>query len=253
MQQRRLHFTGFLYAASLFLVSCTGGLTAKSHWVWENNPTSSDWRSEFDPDQIEREPKDLTQEPSAETNSPPATTWREWQPTNRLENVEPLILRWPVQTTGITSHYGPRMDPISSRPSFHYGLDMAGETGDIVRASLRGTVIRASSQGGHGQRIVLRHPWGYTTSYSHLSKIFVRPGDPISQGQPIGEIGSTGRATGPHLHFELHHNGNHLDPLNFLGESLPLMRGHISRINASKAFLPGSRAQMESTSISKGS
>ena len=254
MRQRSLHLAACLCAASFLLVSCAGTPPPKSHWVWETAPKSSDWRSEFDPERLAEEPESLAKEPSSESDSPDLHDWRAWQPTNRLDNVEPLILRWPVQTTGITSHYGPRMDPISGRPSFHFGLDMAGNVGDTVRASLRGTVIRASSQGGHGQRVVLRHPWGYTTSYSHLSKIFVRPGDPISKGQPIGEIGATGRATGPHLHFELHHNGNHLDPLNFLGESLPLMREHISQYpSASRASSPDLPAPMESTSTSKDS
>ena len=227
MQQRGPFFSCVTSVLMLLSIGCLGPLQKKSPWVWERTDRSSDWEEELDLNQLENQPA-LTEEPSAENRPTPEPPWRTWKPTQELDHVEPLILRWPVQTTGITSHYGPRQDPISGRPSFHFGLDMAGGNGDTVRASLRGTVIRASAQGGHGKRVVLKHPWGYTTSYSHLSKIFVRPGDPISKGQPIGEVGATGRATGPHLHFELHHNGKHLDPLNFLGESLPLMREQVS-------------------------
>jgi len=227
MQQRGPIISCVIATLVLLTASCSGALQKKSPWVWERGERSTDWSEELDLSELEAAPA-LNEEPSAENEIPPETPWRTWKPTRELGHVEPLILRWPVQTTGITSHYGPRSDPISGRPSFHFGLDMAGGTGDTVRASLRGTVIRASSQGGHGQRVVLKHPWGYTTSYSHLSKIFVRPGDPVAKGQPIGEVGATGRATGPHLHFELHHNGKHLDPLNFLGESLPLMREQLS-------------------------
>lgn len=229
MRQRGPNFSFLTHLSLVLCVACGTTLEKKSPWVWERKAKSSDWSEELDLSQLERQPA-LTEEPSAAPEKAPEPPWRSWRPTQDLENVEPLILRWPVQTTGITSHYGPRQDPISGRPSFHFGLDMAGNSGDTVRASLRGIVIRASSQGGHGQRIVLKHPWGYTTSYSHLSKIFVRPGDAIAKGQPIGEVGATGRATGPHLHFELHHNGKHLDPLNFLGESLPLMREQISLV-----------------------
>lgn len=230
MQQRRLAFSIIITTVIVLSFGCSANVTNKTQWVWERDAKSSDWSQELDLETLESKPA-LSAEPSAENSPTNDAPWRSWRSTEELGDVEPLILRWPVQTTGITSHYGPRQDPISGRPSYHFGLDMAGNIGDTVRASLRGIVIRASSQGGHGQRVVLKHPWGYTTSYSHLSEIFVRPGDPISKGQPIGEIGATGRATGPHLHFELHHNGHHLDPLNFLGESLPLMRKHISMLS----------------------
>ena len=229
MQQREFAFSTIIATVMLLSVGCSANLNSKAPWVWERDPNSDDWSEELDLATLESKPA-LSTEPSTDTPPTEETPWRSWRPTEELGDVEPLILRWPVQTTGITSHYGPRQDPISRRPSYHYGLDMAGNIGDTVRASLRGIVIRASNQGGHGKRVVLKHPWGYTTSYSHLSKIFVRPGDPIAKGQPIGEIGATGRATGPHLHFELHHNGHHLDPLNFLGESLPLMRKHVSML-----------------------
>jgi murein DD-endopeptidase MepM/ murein hydrolase activator NlpD len=115
-----------------------------------------------------------------------------------------------------TSGFGVRSDPFLGRPAMHTGLDFRAATGDPVRATANGKVVSAAWAGGYGRMVEIDHGNGLSTRYGHLSEINVRVGDQIKIGQVIGEVGSTGRSTGPHLHYETRIDGEAVDPQKFL-------------------------------------
>jgi len=123
---------------------------------------------------------------------------------------------WPTLSKRLTSNFGYRRDPFSGRASFHAGIDIAGRTGDPIYAAGAGKVITTAKDGSHGKYIVIEHPGGLQTWYLHLSQIGVSTGDSVKKGQEIGSLGSTGRSTGPHLHFEIVKQGEPVDPLPYL-------------------------------------
>src|SRR5215213_4177438 len=113
----------------------------------------------------------------------------------------------------INNEFGFRRNPFGGRNyEFHAGMDIDGERGDSVMAPANGTIIKAGWQGGYGNMIEIDHGNGLTTRYGHLSKIEIQVGDAISRGQLIGLVGSTGRSTGPHLHYELRLNDKSINP-----------------------------------------
>lgn len=117
----------------------------------------------------------------------------------------------------ITSTFGHRENPFSGEGiETHKGVDIKGVWGSPVKAMAKGEVEFAGQKGGFGNCIMLKHGNGFETLYGHLSKILVSVGQKIDIGQQIGNIGSTGRSTGPHLHYEVHKNGEKIDPKNFL-------------------------------------
>jgi len=117
----------------------------------------------------------------------------------------------------INNEFGFRRNPFGGRAyEFHPGMDIDGERGDLVTAPANGTVIKAGWTGGYGNMVEIDHGNGLTTRYGHLSKIEVEVGDVINRGQLLGNIGSTGRSTGPHLHFELRLNDKSINPRHFL-------------------------------------
>ena len=136
----------------------------------------------------------------------------------RLTNaISSIPLRKPVDgDIDPASGFGVRMDPFTSSPAMHTGLDLHGETGDPVRATADGKVTSAGWSGGYGRVIDIDHGNGMSTRYGHLSAIDVRVGQSIRTGQIIGRIGSTGRSTGPHLHYETRVRGGAVDPQKFL-------------------------------------
>ena len=126
-------------------------------------------------------------------------------------------LRKPV--TGeidMSSPFGVRMDPFLHRPAMHTGLDMRGDVGDPVHATASGRVSIAGREGGYGNMVEIEHGNGLATRYGHLSEIDVRVGQKVRIGEVIGRIGSTGRSTGPHLHYETRVDGDAVDPQKFL-------------------------------------
>ena len=129
----------------------------------------------------------------------------------------------PVRGARMTSRFGSRSDPFLGRKAFHSGLDLATHRGASVESSASGTVIRAGWAGGYGQMIEIDHGDGLVTRYGHLSKILVQKGQSVEQGDPIGAVGSTGRSTGPHLHYEIHENGKAIDPQRYLRLGRKLM------------------------------
>ena len=126
----------------------------------------------------------------------------------------PLGLPFPGS---ITSTFGHRENPFGgSNVETHKGLDIKGPIGSPVKAMAKGEVEFAGLRGGFGNCIMLKHGNGFETLYGHLSKILVSVGQQIDIGQQIGNIGSTGRSTGPHLHYEVHLNGQQINPESFL-------------------------------------
>jgi len=116
----------------------------------------------------------------------------------------------------LQSGFGVRIDPFLGRPAMHTGLDLHGETGDAVRATADGRVTAAGWSGGYGRVVDVDHGNGLSSRYGHLSSIDVRVGQSVKTGQIIGKVGSTGRSTGPHLHYETRLRGEPIDPQKFL-------------------------------------
>ena len=126
---------------------------------------------------------------------------------------------WPTKGGWISSGFGVRGDPFAGTPVMHRGVDIANRAEAPVYAASRGVIVFAGPMKDFGNMIEIDHGYGYRTRYGHLAKIFVRPGDLVEAGQLIGRIGSTGRSTGPHLHFEVHRYGQSIDPRPFLPKS----------------------------------
>jgi murein DD-endopeptidase MepM/ murein hydrolase activator NlpD len=131
-----------------------------------------------------------------------------------LQNITPSI--WPVTSRSITSGFGIRRDPFTDKPSMHTGLDMDGELNDKVYATAEGKVLVSEFDSEHGNHILIDHTHGLKTEYLHLNKMLVKPGDTVLKGQLIGLMGTTGRSTGTHLHYEVHKNDIQIDPTPYL-------------------------------------
>ena len=123
----------------------------------------------------------------------------------------------PVRHADFTSGYGVRSDPFRGRAAMHAGIDLAGPVGTSIYATADGTVTEASyNSGGYGNLIKLDHGRGIETRYAHLTSMSVRPGQRVSRGQLIGRMGSTGRSTGSHLHYEVRIDGRAVNPIPFM-------------------------------------
>jgi murein DD-endopeptidase MepM/ murein hydrolase activator NlpD len=136
-------------------------------------------------------------------------------------NAIPAI--WPVRGR-LTAGFGQRMDPFSGEQAFHPGIDIADPSGTDVVATGNGLVIEAEPDAGYGRSILIDHGDGITTRYAHLSKIFVMVGEQVKQGDIIGAIGTSGRSTGPHLHYEVRIQGTPVNPGRFLRARLLALR-----------------------------
>jgi murein DD-endopeptidase MepM/ murein hydrolase activator NlpD len=124
-----------------------------------------------------------------------------------------------------TSGFGVRSDPFLGRPAMHTGLDFRASSGDPVRATANGKVVSSGWAGGYGRMVEIDHGNGLSTRYGHLSEIHVKVGDSIKIGQVVGAVGSTGRSTGPHLHYETRIDGDAVDPQKFLRAGVRLSAG----------------------------
>jgi murein DD-endopeptidase MepM/ murein hydrolase activator NlpD len=130
---------------------------------------------------------------------------KEVQPSGR-----PILKGW------ISSYFGMRTHPLSGRREMHKGIDFAGKLGGPVIAVAKGVVTYAGKRYGYGQVIDIAHGNGYTTRYAHNSRLLVSVGDTVEKGFQIAEIGSSGRSTGPHVHFEVLKNGREVNPVRFI-------------------------------------
>jgi murein DD-endopeptidase MepM/ murein hydrolase activator NlpD len=149
---------------------------------------------------------------------------------NQLEVLEDIVmnenLQKEVQPSGrpilkgwLSSYYGMRTHPISGRNEMHKGIDFAGKMGGEVIAVAKGVVTYAGNRYAYGKVIDIAHGKGFTTRYAHNSKILVSVGDTVEKGFRIAEIGSSGRSTGPHVHFEVMKNGKQVNPMKFIKAS----------------------------------
>ena len=145
---------------------------------------------------------------------------------NRLSSVRRVVERrqqlaaatpsiWPAHGW-LTGTFGGRSDPFTGEPGFHQGIDISTEKGQPVFATADGIVDAASYSGDYGNLLVLRHQFGLSTRYGHLSAFAARPGQHVKRGDVIGYVGATGRATGAHVHYEILANGQLLNPLKLL-------------------------------------
>jgi murein DD-endopeptidase MepM/ murein hydrolase activator NlpD len=135
---------------------------------------------------------------------------------NALADATPSL--WPSYGW-LSSTMGMRKDPITGGDEYHAGLDIAGDRGDAVYATAAGTVRYVGRQGAYGNLIVIDHDFGLETRYGHLLKYLVTPGAKVRRGDVIAQVGSTGRATGYHLHYEVVANGRLINPLTLLTQN----------------------------------
>jgi murein DD-endopeptidase MepM/ murein hydrolase activator NlpD len=125
------------------------------------------------------------------------------------------IFNWPLRGR-ITSKYGMRVHPVHNRWSMHSGVDLAAGKGTSIRSVADGTVKFAGWMGGYGRLVIIKHANGFESRYAHCSRLKVRKGQSVSKGKIIAASGSTGTATGPHLHFEIRKSGKHVNPMLYL-------------------------------------
>jgi murein DD-endopeptidase MepM/ murein hydrolase activator NlpD len=123
----------------------------------------------------------------------------------------------PVSTGYISSYFGERADPFDGREAFHKGVDFAGNLGADVVSVAAGVVTWAGERSGYGRLVEINHGDGYSTRYAHNERTLVSVGQTVKRGEAIALMGSTGHSTGPHVHFEVLHNGRQVDPLSFIG------------------------------------
>ena len=113
----------------------------------------------------------------------------------------------------VSSYYGYRIHPLSGDKKFHSGVDLAVELATPVYSAGAGTVIFAGRKGGYGRCVIIKHSFGFTSIYAHLSAYYTTKGEAVRQGQAIGFVGSTGKSTGNHLHFEIRKNNRAINPI----------------------------------------
>jgi murein DD-endopeptidase MepM/ murein hydrolase activator NlpD len=141
-----------------------------------------------------------------------------WNMLNHIPSIQPVSLEdyfW------VSSAFGYRTDPMSKRRTMHKGMDFAGRTGIKVYATGDGVVVRTKdSRTGFGKEVLIDHGFGYVTRYGHMQSILVHRGQQVKRGSVIGTLGSTGKSTGPHLHYEVRHFGLAKDPRNYFSDDL---------------------------------
>lgn len=142
-------------------------------------------------------------------------------PSNTVSPMNPANTTYQMPVNGrISSNFGNRFHPIDKVQKFHAGMDIAAPTGTPIGSAADGVVTFAGERKGYGKLVIVQHPDGRETRYGHASKIFVNEGDKVAAGQTLAAVGSTGKSTGPHLHFEVRENGQAVNPRSFLSNVL---------------------------------
>lgn len=145
-----------------------------------------------------------------------------------IKNKEKLLSHTPAiqplsnkDLNRIASGFGYRIDPVYKTVKMHAGLDFAAPQGTPIYATANGTVTIAGNKGnGYGNHVIINHGYGYETLYGHMVKVKSKPGQKVTRGEVIGWVGNTGKSTGPHCHYEVHKNGNKIDPVYFFYNDL---------------------------------
>ena len=145
-----------------------------------------------------------------------------------MKNKEKILAATPAiqpvsnkELNRIASGFGYRIDPVYKTVKMHAGLDFAAPQGTPIYATANGRVkIAGNSSGGYGVHVVIDHGYGYETLYGHMVRVKSRPGQNVTRGEIIGYVGTTGKSTGPHCHYEVHKNGNKIDPIYFFYNDL---------------------------------
>lgn len=145
-----------------------------------------------------------------------------------IKNKEKLLSHTPAiqplsnkDLNRIASGFGYRIDPVYKTVKMHAGLDFAAPQGTPIYATANGTVTIAGNKGnGYGNHVIINHGYGYETLYGHMVKVKSNPGQKVTRGEVIGWVGNTGKSTGPHCHYEVHKNGNKIDPVYFFYNDL---------------------------------
>lgn len=164
----------------------------------------------------------------------------------RGQSVKKALLRTPIDGAKLTSGFGRRHHPILGYSLMHKGVDFGAAPGTPIQAAGDGTVEVAGFNGAYGNYVRLRHADGYATAYGHMSRIAVNPGARVRQGQIIGTVGSTGRSTGPHLHYEVIVQGKQTNPMNVRfpsgrkldGREFEKFRAHMARVESEISGTP---------------
>jgi len=126
---------------------------------------------------------------------------------------------WPAQGGWVSSHFGIRTDPFTGRRAYHEGVDIAARLGSPVMAMGAGVISYSGLKSGYGLLVEITHGQGYVTRYAHAAEALVKIGDRVVKGQPIARVGSSGRSTGPHIHFEVRRTNRAVDPIHILKQS----------------------------------
>jgi len=132
-----------------------------------------------------------------------------------LDTIQDVPLGAPVPGV-LTSRFGRRKDPINGKSAYHQGVDIRGRAGSDVKVTANGIVKKENYDRGNGRYVLVDHGNGFITKYAHLKKSLVQKGDTVERGQVIGLVGSTGRSTGPHVHYEIHYDDKILNPTRFV-------------------------------------
>lgn len=153
-----------------------------------------------------------------DTQATEATTPTETTKPTEPEETKPAKVTWkvPIRYKKFTSAYGWRSDPYTGKRTFHYGVDLAADEGTPIYATRAGKVTKATYDGSCGYYVQINHGDGFKSIYMHMTHYVVKKGQTVSQGQVIGYCGSTGKSTGPHLHFGISKNGSYVNPANYI-------------------------------------
>lgn len=165
---------------------------------------------------VERELRSLQSGTSMAPSAPGAPTAAPSAPTVTPATAQTIHATLADPSAHVSSPFGPRLDPLNGALKQHQGIDIAATAGSPILAAGDGIVVAAGARGGYGQAVEIQHGSGLTTLYGHASQVLVHPGEHVTQGQPIATVGQTGRATGPHLHFEVRQGGHPLNPTRAL-------------------------------------
>lgn len=163
-------------------------------------------------------------------NPAPKTKIRDKKLNDKISNIFKDVNEWeyykevakyvplgkPVWSYWLTSQYGTRADPFNKKRARHKGVDLASRTGNKIKVQAKGKVTKAQYSGAYGNLVVVDHGNGFVTKYGHMHKIYVKRGQYVDINDTLGEVGSTGRSTGPHLHYEVIYRGKDINPLAFV-------------------------------------